>query len=136
MTPEELAAAIGAAGTTETFVDREVLGRTPWIFSGDSDAFDNWRSAVAADLKSRKQDVFVVGSAATGYSLSPYSPGRPFRRLVASAASASDIDLALVSPALFEETWQLLVRLERRRALPVSAEDRPRIRAGIYWGRV
>lgn len=136
MTADDVLALISAAGTDEAFVDKAIINATPWIFGGDAGSFAAWRGAVARDLRARTADVFIVGSAATGYSLSPANPGRPFRPLTGAPTSASDIDLALVSPALFEEAWKLLVLFDRRGSLRIGSDDRQRMRAGVYWGRI
>jgi predicted nucleotidyltransferase len=120
----------------QAFVDGRILGASPWLFRGSSVTFSDWRLAVAADLGASSDDVFLVGSASTGFSLNPDSPGRPFRLLTGTAATASDIDVAVVSTAIFSDAWDVLVRLDRLRALGLAYDARSAIRSGVYWGHI
>lgn len=104
MTRAELRAALNSCGDGE-FVDREVLGRCPWIFE-TVETYRAWQASVASEVAVGSEDVCIVGSAATGYSLSPLKPGRAFRRLSASGEQTSDIDIALIAPNLFMVAWE------------------------------
>ena len=117
------------------FVERELLNRRPWIFPDDA-IFGAWRSSVADVLKIAPGDVSIVGSAATGYSLSPLKPGRPFRPVSPRSAVASDIDIAFIDPTLFSEAWDIIVRLDRALQLGGTDERRGKIRLDIYYGLI
>src|SRR5262249_55934440 len=96
----------------DEFVDTEIINRRPWIFTSD-DEHASWSGAVAAALQLDKDRIHIVGSAATGYSLSPYKAGRPFKK-VGSGVLASDIDLAITSAELFEDAWNTIIAFDRR----------------------
>ena len=70
-TAVELRHAIEAAATISGVVETEILERIPWVFQGDADAFVDWRKSVAREISLRPNSVYLVGSAAVGYSLSP-----------------------------------------------------------------
>lgn len=132
---------IEQAGRPE-FVERNLLGRIPWIFEGREPDFDVWRVDVARTAGVAPEAVYVVGSAATGFSMSPYQPGRPFRRL-GGEHRPSDIDIAVVSPALFEASWDTFAledaQRRLRRLLPYRSdvpqdEQLARLRQSVYWG--
>jgi hypothetical protein len=116
-------------------VDQVLLRQTPWLFASATD-FLQWRRLVAAGFAVKIDSVFVVGSAATGFSLSPYKPGHPFRVSTDDLGSPSDVDLAIVSPALFVSAWDAIVSHDRTRQLRWSFEDHRRVRQNIYWGLV
>jgi hypothetical protein len=84
------------------FVDREILDRRPWIFASD-ETFTEWRDGLARELNIPPDGISIVGSAATGFSLSPLKAGRPFRVQPDVAGMRSDVDIALVAPDLFTQ---------------------------------
>jgi hypothetical protein len=133
MTKDELKELLESQ-TNEEFVEREFFSRRPWIFPTDEE-HSRWGAAIAGVLNVEVQDVRVVGSAATGYSLSPLKAGRSFRRQ-GSIGIASDIDVALMSDVLFEEAWNTILILDRRHGLRMSTEERTKIRVDVYWGVV
>src|SRR5262245_52716373 len=105
MNPNELLALIDASPTIDRFVEDHLLSRTPWIFGDAASQFLDWRKEVAHAAQVTDRSIYLVGSAATGYSLSPLKAGRPFKFL-ASGDRPSDIDLAVVSRDLFERAWE------------------------------
>lgn len=117
------------------FVEREIFGRCPWIFE-DEKLYEPWRRFVASQLGLAADSVWIVGSGATGYSLSPLKPGRPFRALANGIGATSDIDIALVAPQVFLSAWDTLLSFDRLRQLGGSIEDREKIRRDVYWGLV
>jgi len=114
----------------------------PWIFKGDNNRYTSWRDEIANIVKINASDVFIVGSAATGYSLSPLKAGRPFRFPTELNRLPSDIDLALVCPHLFTIAWNEMIKLDRKRVLSKHVghhwEDTwtklEHARVNIYWG--
>jgi hypothetical protein len=134
LTRDELKALLNERSDTD-FVDRELLGRRPWIFDSDA-SFITWRGTIAAELGCPPDTVCIVGSAATGYSLSPLKPGRPFRPTSDPGAPSSDIDLALVDAGLFTAAWDVIVLHDRARRLGGSDDARSRTRLDMYWGVV
>jgi hypothetical protein len=145
MTHAELLAAIDAAASASGFVADQILNRIPWVFEGDATSFTAWRTEVAETAKVQHSDVYIVGSAATGYSWSPLKSGRDFARVSATATRVSDIDVAIVSMRLVTEGWNTLVIEDRNRRLlrllrpkgDLSAEDQlQKLRSDVYWGTV
>ena len=133
MTREELKILLDAH-TDSDFVD-ETLARRPWIFDTDA-AYETWRQLVATELAVERQSIRIVGSGATGFSLSPLKPGRAFRMVSSSNASSSDIDVALIYPALFEEAWNTILMFDRQRRLGGTESSRSKTRLDVYWGLV
>ena len=150
MAPHELLKHIKSEPTYRVFVERHVLNRVPWIFGGDQDAFEAWRTRVGGEAGVNPGGVFVVGSAATGYSLKPKHAGRLFRPFGAPEPGASDIDIAVVDEGLFLRAWDVLLRVDRSGRLWSHVSwffkgDSPenshrdgvyRIREGVYWGAI
>lgn len=134
MTRDELRALLEAR-TDSDFVDCEILDRRPWIFDTD-ESFRVWQKSVAVQLGLVPESIRIVGSAATGFSLSRLKPGRPFRRAPSPAGQPSDIDIALIDPDLFAAAWNAIVFLDRARRLGVPEDARSKIRLDVYWGVV
>jgi hypothetical protein len=140
-----LLAKLEALPSTSRFVEEQLLGAVPWIFGADGEAFSDWRREVAKAARIDQGAVYLVGSAATGYSLSPKKPGREFVP-VGGGHRPSDIDIAVVDPALFERTWNTIVSYDRKRSLlralgegggQYEFRDRlGRIRLQVYWGTI
>jgi hypothetical protein len=95
----------------------------------------NWCGAIDAVLNIGANGIHIVGSAATGYSLSPLKPGRPFRKPGVSGP-ASDIDVALVNQGLFDHAWETILTHDRSRRLQMSYDARAKTRTDVYWGVV
>lgn len=85
------------------FASRYLLDRVPWLFF-DRSQYIAWKAELAADLEVDPYMVIVVGSAATGYSLSPTKNFSAF-------GQRSDIDVAVVSQRHFDEAWRWLREL-------------------------
>jgi hypothetical protein len=111
--------------------DRAILNRRPWIFASDGD-YGAWQALIRDVLGAEAVEIRIVGSAATGFSLSPLKPGRPFRAL-GGRADNSDIDLAVISPQLFEGSWNALITYDREIGFGGS-DDANRMRMGVYNG--
>lgn len=119
----------------EEFAFRHVLEPVPFIFGPSAAGFHTWREAVASFLQTEPASVFLVGSAATGYSLSPEKPARLFRPITVSAPERpSDIDLAIVAPEFFLRTWETLLTHDRRRTLRMRRDQIEKMRRYIYFG--
>jgi hypothetical protein len=119
----------------ESFVQERLLGATPWIFHERHATYETWRTELGRVSGLPGKLLFIVGSAAVGYSLSPLKPGRPFRAL-AVLGDASDIDLAAVSAELFLSAWDTIVAQDQRRVLRLTRDDVQRMRQDIYWGYI
>jgi hypothetical protein len=144
MDPQILLTTLEAFPSTGRFVEEQLLGGIPWIFDRDAASFRSWRSEVASAAKLDSDSVYLVGSAATGYSLSPRKAGRPFKRI--GANNASDIDIAVVDSTLFALMWNTIVAYDRNRTLlsalaessnrPLMPDRISRVRLQVYWGTV
>ena len=68
-----------------------------------SEKYFELRKAVSEEFEVHPNEVIVVGSAKLGFSIVPSQRYRPF-------GDASDLDIAIVSPKLFESVWRDLHR--------------------------
>lgn len=89
-------------------VVREVyFGDECWLFeqrgikSIDA-SYAKLKNAVAGSLDINPKEVTLIGSAKVGFSTAPGKVYRPFRK------GRSDIDLAIISPKLFNSVWESL----------------------------
>src|SRR5262245_60682401 len=131
----QLITLLGSA-TDEQLIESHLLQPVPWIFQDDAAAYAAWRQALAAESNLQPTSFFLVGSAATGFSLSPLKPGRDFRPLSAAGGDASDIDVAIVSPGVFFQAWNVIVAFDQDRALRLGYDDIQKLRQHVYWGFV
>lgn len=132
MTTEELKLILDSHSDRE-FLRKFVFEAIPWVMGGNATALGDLRADVLKEGALPDGELHIVGSAATGYSLSPLKAGRAFRR-VTSADRPSDIDLAIVSSDLFIECWEAVLVHDRRHALHMSLDELTQMRQGIYYG--
>lgn len=82
---------------TEYFVTARLFDGIPAIWPKDLE-YVRWRHEVAGRLGVDPMSVQLVGSARLGYSLNPKKDFKKFD-------SGSDLDIAIISPEIFEQTW-------------------------------
>lgn len=122
-----------SSGAYSEIFERAIVGRRPWIFESDAQ-FQDWRKGLDSLTKKAVVEVKIVGSAATGFTLSPLKePGRPFRKISSWNDETSDIDLALIGNRLFEQGWDAILDIDRASSLGGS-ESAKRTRLNIYNG--
>jgi hypothetical protein len=90
-------------GDAEEVVRNRLFEGTPHIFKADPTRYDTLRKHLADSLEVDQSGLRVVGSAMTGFSMSPNSFGRQF-------LPSSDVDMIVVSDKLFDFAWNLLLR--------------------------
>ncbi|MFP2906480.1 hypothetical protein ACLESD_15730 [Pyxidicoccus sp. 3LFB2] len=78
-------------------VRRIVLDRLPFTFDTKRQ-YLNWRDRFADELECDGHDIVLVGSAATGRSLSARKKFKVFDK-------TSDVDIAVISPTHFDRAW-------------------------------
>ncbi|KXK01436.1 MAG: hypothetical protein UZ17_ACD001001659 [Acidobacteria bacterium OLB17] len=110
-----------------------LLNDDPWLFHRKKVDFGEWAKAVLTDNGiAQPASLKLLGSAATGFSLAPEKAGAPFRD-VAPGVHASDLDLAIVSEAMYLRVWNDLVSEDS----VLGARNRSdTIRVRVYWGRI
>jgi hypothetical protein len=102
----------------------------PWYFRDDPDLFDEFRQHFVRGLDIGPDALCVIGSARTGFAVSPDAFPRPFHQ-------GSDLDVAIVSAELFDIAWLSMVKWghPRRHSLPVGEREWMLDRQGdIFWG--
>ena len=114
------------------FITRWFDEATPHVFGASRAGYLQWKSRIATELGVSWLDVVLVGSAAVGYSLSPYKKFKPF-------SADSDIDVAIMSPHYFDLAWRWMRRLGAERyRLPQSAQEwvKEHEKRLVYWGAI
>lgn len=106
-----------------TIVRRRVLHGAPYALSED-DAYGVARDVAEYWDVHPNRDVFVVGSAQLGFSISPNKRWKPF-------GDTSDIDVAVVSDRLFERYWE---DVDRYAGEPTSWANRDRCKLSLASG--
>lgn len=100
-------------GEPITFVREVLFGDESWLFAQreirqiDS-TYQTLKRDVAAVLDLNPKEITLIGSGKVGFSIAPGKAYRPFRK------GRSDIDLAIVSPRLFESVWSDLSQAAMR----------------------
>jgi hypothetical protein len=126
---EELRGDLGRRDLADVVGDLLFQGH-PWLFSDSPDVFVDLQAYVSRELGDAEADVILVGSAATGYSVSPDSFARVFM-------TSSDLDFLVISPLLFDTAWNCIRRWchPRRNNLPAREDDWFQERqAQVFWG--
>ncbi len=105
----------------------------PWLCDQLGVDWREWSRTLLDGHGYTDATLHLVGSAATGFSLSPEKAGRPFRRL-GGVGAPSDLDIALIDGDLFRSCWNEMVSWERSSggASYLLGHDRER----VYWGRI
>jgi len=112
-------------------VDNHVFAGVPFAFRDNADHYTLLIQHVTAGLSIPQDQITLVGSGRLGFSLAPGTYGRPF-------SAASDLDLVVVSPNLFDEAWIDLITWRRGYTrLPAWVrswhQDHQR---HVYYGRI
>ncbi|SOD60684.1 hypothetical protein SAMN06297387_102215 [Streptomyces zhaozhouensis] len=82
------------------FVTARLFDGTPAVWPQEL-SYVKWRHLVATELGVDPMAVQLVGSARLGYSMNPRKGFRKFN-------SRSDLDIAIISPELFDKAWREL----------------------------
>ena len=102
------------------FYMKHIVKSNNWYFSSYLqiptnelvDKMDFFKEIVSSNLGINFHSLQIVGSAKTGYSLSPKKVLRPFHDEV-PGVPPSDIDIAIVSQKLFEHYWERARHVKR-----------------------
>jgi len=115
----------------EDLVRRYVFAGTPYAFRNTPDDLRALRTHLCDELPLTPENVIVVGSAQTGFSLSPEKFPRQFH-------SGSDIDVLVVDPSLFDKVWVTILEWHYpRRGLRLPQLDwdwKQKRTTELYWG--
>lgn len=103
MTVDEFKALV-TAGDARAFVVHQLFVGDCWLFNqprliSPGANYGEFKSAIADLLGITPMEIAVVGSGKFGWSMSPKKGAKAFNALT------SDIDIAIVSPPLFENSW-------------------------------
>jgi len=129
-TPEEFGARLLREPLGRVF-DDYVLQGTPYVFRDCPERAQELKRHLAAELGTAPGNIFIVGSAKVGFSLSPDAFPRLF-------SDTSDIDVLVHDRRMFDRIWMSLVRLHYRgRSEGVYRPDRgwaAERRKNVYLG--
>jgi len=115
----------------DAVVQKYIFTGTPFVFRDSPARLSLLKSHLARGLGVREDNVTIVGSAQTGFSLNPDSFPRVFHH-------GSDIDVLVVDERLFDKVWYALLRWHYpRKGYPLPRPDaswRSKRRNELYWG--
>lgn len=114
------------------FVENHLFDRIPAIFVADRGLYIEWKRKLGSLIDVDPACLAIVGSAATGISLSPHKSLKVFD-------ASSDVDVAVISAHHFNIAWRYL-RMNGGRRLRVDAKTRnawdQHVNRYIYWGTI
>jgi hypothetical protein len=114
----------------EEVAKTHVFQGTPFAFSSQPTAMDVLRKHINLRLGIDPKNIIIIGSARTGFSLSPDNFPRAF-------SPDSDIDVLLVDAKMFDAVWNTLLSWHYPRRFWLSGTDwdwAKSRRDEIYWG--
>ena len=91
----------------DSILDDYLFNGLPCYFKSNPQIHSQMIGGISEGLEVSPDDICVVGSARTGFSLSPYKFGQPFGR-------NSDIDVVVVSSTLFDPSWIDILTFRQR----------------------
>lgn len=115
------------------FLSKWMLERnTPYLFDSDHLSYLNWKAQLALRLGIDPCSILFIGTASIGISLNPNKNLKAFD-------AESDIDIAVISPWHFEESWRFLRSLGATRfqySILQQASIKAHVTNYIYWGTI
>ena len=106
-----------AKGPIDRVASHFLLERVPYLFSGDHNAYIEWKHELASRIGVDARALCLVGSAAIGISLNPNKNYKSFD-------DDSDIDVAAISDYHFDVAWTWMRNLGSERfRLPRVAQS-------------
>jgi hypothetical protein len=104
---------------------------TPFVFRDSAQGYALLRGHISESLSVDSTSVCIIGSALTGFSMSPDNYSRAF-------GETSDIDVLVVSERLFDAAWSTILKWHYpRRGRRLDTPDRQWMsdrRREVYWG--
>ncbi len=115
----------------KSIVRKHILDGIPYLYRNDYSQYFHLKEILSEKLGVHTQDLAIVGSARTGFSLNPYHIGRAF-------SDKSDVDIVVVSDKLFDMGWMDLLNLQDVwYALTKSEQEKVSDHMDkIYWGNI
>lgn len=114
----------------EFLTSKWVLEKIPHIFNNDSEMYISTKLKLASMINVDSCSIIFVGSASTGFSLSPNKNFRKFN-------DKSDIDIAIISHYYFDIAWHTLRNIDIYSLSPEAAMSIKAHREKyIYYGTI
>ena len=114
----------------EFLTSKWVLEKIPYIFNNNSEDYINAKLNLSSLINVDSCSIIFVGSASTGFSLSPNKNFKKFN-------DRSDIDIAIISHYYFDVAWHALRNIEDYKEMPEVAESiRLHRQRYIYYGTI
>lgn len=111
--------------------EEHILGGAPYAFRRRPTLMNEMQMHLISHLPITAENIIIVGSAKTGFSLNPDAYFNPFN-------SESDIDVAIIDENLFDEIWSTLLMWHYPRRYVgldyVSSRWAGQRQKDIYWG--
>lgn len=114
--------------TVERIMNKYLLFGIPYIYRNDENRYFELKEEISNHFKIQQTQVYIVGSAKLGFSI---SPSKMFREL----NDDSDIDVAIIDNKLFDEYWKNLYSFNINLVSRSTEEDRRYKRFVDYFFR-
>lgn len=114
----------------EFLTSKWVLEKIPYIFDNNADDYINAKLKLSSLINVDSCSIIFVGSASTGFSLSPNKNFKKFN-------DKSDIDIAIISHYYFDVAWHTLRNIDAYKEMPDVAESiKLHQHRYIYYGTI
>lgn len=100
---------------TKWIYQKYLLGHDVWYFReylnipAHANAYDDLKIFLSEKLDVHVNNIAIVGSAKLGYSITPSK-----NKLFKPFSDKSDIDIAIVSPEIFRQSWNAFIELSKK----------------------
>ena len=114
----------------EEVVNAHIFGGDPFVFRDSPESYQALLDDLSSSLAVKPEDMTIVGSAKTGFSLSPSAFGTPFH-------DGSDVDIVVVDTQRFDALWFTLLNWDMNVTLSAGYLKKwlIRRREDVYFGR-
>lgn len=134
MSPDRFKSALFERGERYA-LEAIILPSKPVIFQRRDD-YSEWKQSIAAAGRVRDDQIFLMGSAVTGFSMAPFKFGRVFAASATEERPASDLDLVIVDSRLFHDCWAAILDRDRRAGLGIPQDHKEKLMQDVYYGFV
>lgn len=111
-------------------VETYIFEGTPYVFRSKPRLSEALHLHLKSNLHLEKENIVIVGSAKTGFSLNPDTFPRKF-------SDKSDIDVVVIDEKLFDEVWTTMLKWNyprRGQLYGIDWEWAKKRREDLYWG--
>ncbi|MBF8982781.1 hypothetical protein IZY60_04425 [Lutibacter sp. B2] len=100
-------------------INKNIIFGVPYIFKDDEEKYYNLKRKLSSFFKVNHRDIFMVGSAKLGFSI---SPKKLWNQLDWDSKKESDIDMVVISNKAFDKYWKSILEYKEK-TIGTSVKD-------------